>query len=332
MLKPKYLGRPIRGMVDAVKCVSSSHRREKVSSMGLVPTQGRKEAAVAEAADNDKIRLVNEHETYLSTLYGKALDSRAADPILGDTYADEAVRRIDFDFEKLKLASGGVVTLPVRAKHLDSWAREFLAVHPTATVLHLGCGLDTRVFRINPPPAVRWYDVDLPEVIELRRRLYPERHDYTLIAASVTDLPWLDQIPAERPVLVVAEGLVEYLPKDGAAALFNRITEQFPSGEIIFDAYSRLTVRMINFAVRVSSIRAPATAAGTRVVLPWGIDDPHEVEQLAPRLRLVAAVPFLTMHELVTRLSQSRAQTALYRMLAQFGWYRRSMQHFRYAF
>ena len=79
--------------------------------------------------DNDKIQLTNEHETYLSTLYGKALDSRSADPILGDTYADEAIRRIDFDFEKLKLASGGTVSLPVRAKHLDGWAREFLATH-----------------------------------------------------------------------------------------------------------------------------------------------------------------------------------------------------------
>ena len=79
----------------------------------------------------------------------------------------------------------------------------------SSTVLHLGCGLDSRVFRIDPPATVRWYDVDLPDVIDLRRRLYPERHDYELIATSVTDLRWLDGIPADRPVLVVAEGLVQ---------------------------------------------------------------------------------------------------------------------------
>lgn len=101
--------------------------------------------------DIEKVRLPNEKETYLSTLYGKALDARAEDSILGDTFADDVVRHIDFDFEKLKLPKGGEITLPMRAKQLDGWTREFLAAHPTSTVLNLGCGLDSRVFRIAPP-------------------------------------------------------------------------------------------------------------------------------------------------------------------------------------
>jgi O-methyltransferase involved in polyketide biosynthesis len=92
-------------------------------------------------------------------------------------------------------------------------------------------------------------------VIELRRRLYPERHDYELIATSVTDLRWLDMIPADRPAIAVAEGLVEYLTEKDAVALFKRISEQFPSGQIIFDAYSRLTVRIINLMVRLIPMR-----------------------------------------------------------------------------
>jgi O-methyltransferase involved in polyketide biosynthesis len=282
--------------------------------------------------DVAKVRLTNEHETYLSTLYGKALDSRAENPILGDTFADEVVRRIDFDFEKLHLASGGAITLPMRAKHLDSWTREFLAAHAESTVLHLGCGLDSRVFRIDPPAAVRWYDVDLPEVIGLRSRLYPQRHDYEMIASSVTDLRWLDGIPAEGPAIVVAEGLVQYLSEKDAVALFSRITEQFSSGQIVFDAYSRLTVRLINLMVRVLAWRSKPTATGTRVSLPWGLDDPHEFERLVPRLRLVTAVPFLTMPELVRLLLHSRAQAMLYGMLARFDWYKNSMRHFRYEF
>lgn len=83
--------------------------------------------------DADKVRLTKEHETYLSTLYGKALDARAENPILGDTFADDVVRRIDFDFGKLNLPEGGSITLPMRAKHLDSWAREFLDTHPAST-------------------------------------------------------------------------------------------------------------------------------------------------------------------------------------------------------
>ena len=56
--------------------------------------------------------------------------TRARDPILGDTFADEAVRKLDFDFTTLRMPRGASVSLPVRAKHLDDWTRSFLATHP----------------------------------------------------------------------------------------------------------------------------------------------------------------------------------------------------------
>src|SRR5512135_653252 len=172
------------------------------------------------AVEKIKLTQAQEGETYLPTLYGKALDNRSADPILGDKYADEVVRRIDLDWDKKfkTIASGGRVTLPLRAREFDRWTQEFLDAHSLATVLHLGCGLDARVFRMNPPATVRWYDVDLPDVIELRRRIYPERHDYRMIATSVTDLGWLDKVPADRSVAVVAEGLMQYLSEKEAVA------------------------------------------------------------------------------------------------------------------
>src|SRR5512147_2326395 len=126
----------------------------------------------------EKIHLTKEKETYLATLYGKALDATAAQPILGDHFAAEAVARIDYDFKALKLPSGGEITLPLRAKHFDEWTCAFLAANPVSTVLHLGCGLDTRVYRIDPGPQVRWFDVDLPDVIALRQQLYPAREGY----------------------------------------------------------------------------------------------------------------------------------------------------------
>ncbi|XVQ85661.1 class I SAM-dependent methyltransferase [Microbispora siamensis] len=69
--------------------------------------------------------------------------------------------------------------------------RSFLADHPDAVVLHLGCGLDARVYRIDPPATVDWYDLDYPPVIELRQQFLPPREHYTLIGSSVTDLTWL---------------------------------------------------------------------------------------------------------------------------------------------
>ncbi|WP_220449281.1 class I SAM-dependent methyltransferase [Nonomuraea longispora] len=79
---------------------------------------------------------------------------------------------------------GDAVTVAMRARHLDDWTRDFLAEHPAAIVLHLGCGMDTRAHRVGPGPGVHWYDVDFPEVIDLRERLYPARERHTAIPSS----------------------------------------------------------------------------------------------------------------------------------------------------
>ncbi|ACL16450.1 class I SAM-dependent methyltransferase [Methanosphaerula palustris] len=271
--------------------------------------------------ETEKIQLKKENETYLITLYGKALDSRTKNPILNDTFADAVIRKIDFDFEKLKTPKGAEVSLPVRAKHFDGWTREFLAAHPDSIVLNLGCGLDSRVFRIDPPAGIRWYDVDLPDVIELRRHLYPECHDCFLIGSSVTDPGWLDSIPGDRPVIVVAEGLLQYLTEQDVIALFSRITGKFPKGQIIFDAYS---LNMIRFVMLLAAARR------SRPSLLWGMGDPRKLETAVPRLRLVTEISFLTMPELVERLSPSRARRAMSRLMGPF--VKKMVRHFRYEF
>ncbi|HYV45052.1 MAG TPA: class I SAM-dependent methyltransferase [Myxococcaceae bacterium] len=273
--------------------------------------------------DTGKIRLTKEKETYLATLYGKALDARAPRPILGDHFAAEAVDRIDHDFRKLKLPRGGAISLPIRALHLDGWTRAFLGKHPESTVLHLGCGLDTRVFRIDPGPEVRWFDVDFPDVIALREKLYPERAGYQRIGTSVTDLAWLDAVPGDKPVMVIGEGLFMYLPEPDGLALLRRIAEKFPSGELIFDAYSRSMIRLVS---RLAAVR------GAKVELVWGVADPHDLERAVPRLRLAEDVPFLTMPELMSRMAKSRVQQVLNRWFARRAFVRKLVRHLRYEF
>ena len=238
---------------------------------------------------DDKIHLPADKTTYLATLYGKALDARNPNSILGDTYADAAVRRIDFDFAGLKLPDGGDITLPVRAKHLDGWTRDFIAANPACTVLHLGCGLDSRVFRIDPPATVAWYDVDFPDVIDLRRQLYGERDHYTMIGVPIDGLAWLDAIPTAAPVLVIGEGFFMYLAEAEVLALFRRIISTFPRGEFIFDAYSAPMVWLVS---RLSTVR------GAAVTLRWGVGDPHKLEQQVQGLGLVEAPSFFCLPEL----------------------------------
>jgi methyltransferase (TIGR00027 family) len=236
----------------------------------------------------EKVELTGAQATMLATLYLRALDKRSADPMLGDRYADEAVQRIDFDFGKFKMGARNAGSVAVRAKALDRWVAE--ALRPGMTVLHLGCGLDSRFERVDPPEGVEWYDIDQPDVIELRRRLFPERPHHHTIGSSVTAPDLLDDIPVDRPVLVVAEGLTMYLTESDGLALLRRITEHFPSGELVFDAFSSL-------GVRVSNRFNPAVVqAGAH--LEWGIDDPGSLESEVPGLRFVTEWSFTDAPEL----------------------------------
>lgn len=228
-----------------------------------------------------RVRLTGEKATLLATLYGRALDAQSPRSILRDSMAVEAVRQIDFDFTKAGMRRGDEVSVALRARHFDGWVREFLAAHPNATVLHLGCGLDTRVWRVDPGPGVRWFDVDFPDVIDLRRQLYPAREGYELIASSVTDPAWLGAVPNDQPALMVAEGLVYYLTPDEGRTLFQRIVHHFPGGQFAFDALSRRGIRLQRFNKAIQ-------AAGATV--SWGIDSCAEIEAIHPRLRCLTAM------------------------------------------
>ncbi len=111
----------------------------------------------------EQIQLPKGMETLLITLYAKALEAREEHPLLADQHAAALVQRVDYEFGKFKLDLGDRLTVVVRSKRLDEWTAAFIADHPDATVLHLGCGLDSRVFRVDPPATVHWFDVDFPE-------------------------------------------------------------------------------------------------------------------------------------------------------------------------
>lgn len=227
----------------------------------------------------EKVHLTHEKATLLITLYAKAEESRLPDSLLRDHYAADAVARIDHDFSKLGMNRDEMIGLSMRAYTLDAWVREFIAAHRGATVLHLGCGLDSRVFRVDPPPDVSWFDVDYPDVIELRKKLYPSRPGYQLLGSPIANLAWLAKIPADKPTLVVAEGLFLYLQEDDVLQLLRAVTTQFPSGEIAFDAYSRWGLAMVR---RNRMIRQ------TGALTFWSLGNPQDLESQVPGLRLRA--------------------------------------------
>lgn len=233
--------------------------------------------------------------TLLGTLYLRAWESRLPRPILGDHYAAEAIERIDYDFAWLKRRvrpESSQFLVGLRARQFDDWSTAFLARHPDATVLHLGCGLDSRMLRLDPQATLRWFDLDVPHVIDLRRRIYQEHGGYQMIGASVTDDGWLERIPADRPVLIVAEGLLPYLPPADVRTLLRRLTDHFTSGELLFDGLAPWLGRLSK-------------------VFRWSPRAGRDVERLNPRLTCAEQVPFTTHHHLVP----VRRYRVLYRLM-----------------
>ncbi|MGA2665893.1 MAG: class I SAM-dependent methyltransferase [Nitrososphaerales archaeon] len=238
--------------------------------MGTDGRGGEEEGSAAQ-----RVRLAGEKETLLITLYAKALDSRSSHPILGDRKADEMVRSIDYDFERLR-GFGNVMV--ARARQLDEWVRKFLASSSDAVVLNLGCGLDTRISRIDPPAGVAWFDVDYPDVIEVRRRFFSDREGYRMLGSSVTDRGWLEVVPRGRPTMAVAEGLLEYLTQEDVRGLLNGLTERFDRGQVAFDVMS-------SFAVASGRSRLKErTGAEHR----WAVDDVRIVDGLDRGLRRIS--------------------------------------------
>lgn len=256
----------------------------------------------------------------LTTLYCKALDAGSERPILGDRFAEEAVGRIDFDWDGLKVADRWTPLVTVRTAQYDIWAADFLAAHPRATVIHLGCGLDSRVFRLDPGPGVHWYDVDYPDVIALREQLYPSRPGYHLVATSATDPSWLDEIPAEGPVLLLAEGISMYLTELEGTALLQHVVDRFGTGEVQIDFYNWLVIR----SQRMQKLQRQSGST-----LHWAVNSPADVLGRVSGVRLLAAETFFDAPTFSRTAAAFRVAGRLVRAVPPL---RRALQYHRYAF
>jgi len=273
-----------------------------------------------DVTDKVSVDLSGPAQTMLTTLYCKALDADFDQPILGDNFAKEAVDRIDYNWRELGIAERWTPLVTVRTAQYDIWASQFLAVHQRATVVHLGCGLDSRVFRLYPGPGVEWYDVDYPDVIALREKLFPTRPRYHLVATSATDPSWLDRIPADRPVLLLAEGISMYLTERDGVALLQHVVDRFRSGELQIDFYNWLTIR---------SQKTHKLQRQSGSTLHWAVNSPADVLSRVSGVRLLTAVTFFDATTFGRTSAAFRLAGRLVRVVPPL---RRTLQYHRYAF
>jgi O-methyltransferase involved in polyketide biosynthesis len=230
-------------------------------------------------------------ETTLWTLYHRALEARRAGPEFCDPRAGELVQAIDYPFtERFGGDPVGLAQyIGLRARTFDAQVRGALAQGDDLVVVALGEGLETQFWRVDDG-RVRWLTVDLPETAEVRRRLLGEDPPRRRIhAGSALDADWLDAVrdgPGDR-VLVVAQGLLMYLPPPGVRALIVRCARRFRGGALVFDTVPR----WFSALSMSGAMRSPT--GYTAPPMPWGLDggDHRPISALHPDIVAVRTVP-----------------------------------------
>lgn len=206
-------------------------------------------------------------ETLLIPLYARACDAVARRPVLGDKRARELVDAIDYDFTRF---SGGSLPGSVsRTSIFDGWAARFLQEHPAGTVVELGTGLNTRFDRLDNG-RVHWFDLDLADVITLRRKFFEDNDRRTMIAGSVLDADWFNAVAASPgPYLFLCEAVLIYLSDDDVHRVLTQLRDRFPGAEIAFDTAGQ---KMIDNQHRNKSL------AQVRGRMQWICDEPRDLE------------------------------------------------------
>ncbi|HXY87580.1 MAG TPA: class I SAM-dependent methyltransferase [Candidatus Acidoferrales bacterium] len=202
--------------------------------------------------DKVKVELGGISASMLGCLWGRAQLSKEYSSLFYDEKAIELVEKIDYDFSasdvpfediwfnisrKVNLPEFGLFTL--RARQFDEKAKEYIAEHPDASVINIAAGLDTTFYRVDNG-SIHWYDLDLPAVIDIRRRLLPEPDRVTYIAKSLLDPSWFKDVKySENGVFMIAGGVLHFLEEAQVKQFFSMLADNFPGGEIVFNAMSR---------------------------------------------------------------------------------------------
>lgn len=233
-----------------------------------------------------KSELGSVQKTLLLPLWGRAVETRKAHPLLVDRTAVDAVAAIDYDFSTIASNIGFISQLAwiVRSLHADRTIREFLVRHPDATIINLGCGLDTTFERVDNG-RLRWYDLDLPDVIELRKKCIPERDRTRMLACSVLDDAWMRQIEIVDSIFFLASGVFYYFEGAQIKALLIQLANRFPGNEILFDACTPRGVSVANRKV------IKAGGMDESAILRWGLQRAQDLEQWDSRIVVLAEYP-----------------------------------------
>lgn len=221
--------------------------------------------------------LSNESKTLFITLLGKANMSKK-NLFLKDTKAEEIISNLNYDLRDLKVSKWLSMYLSLRSAIIDELCDKYCSNNPNTTIIHLGCGLDSRCLRVKQN-FCKWYDIDYENVIDIRKKFYNDTYKYKMIGSSICDYKWLEEIDNNSDILIIMEGLTMYLKEEEIKELLVQINNRFNNIHIIFDAYSKK-------AVKYSKRKNPVKQVGAKV--NYGVDSAEEFLKLNNNLKYIS--------------------------------------------
>ena len=209
----------------------------------------------------------NVNKTLYIPLYGKAYVSKKG-IILTDKKAEEIWAAEGFSLKGKSKSKWLAYYMGMRSAVFDNWLSAQMECDESAIVIHVGCGIDSRVLRVRTMGHA-WYDVDFPEVIEVRRRYYQENEAYRMIASDARDREWITTLPENANAIVVMEGVSMYMKLEELQALLKDLCGCFNQTKVLMDCYT-------TFAAKASKYKNPINDVGVTTV--YGLDEPRLLE------------------------------------------------------
>ena len=228
----------------------------------------------------EKVNVTGVPETMVQTLYARAKETKKQNAKIKDEIAVELVEKLDYDFsiaDKDNAMNYGVIA---RTIVLDRMVEQYLKKHANTVVINLACGLDTRCYRMKGK-YLRWYNVDLPETMKIRRQFLPETGPIYQIAKSAMDDSYVDGIDYHgENVLVIIEGLTMYLCEKDIRKMFSVIEKSFQKVTIMVETMSPFVVKHM----KEKSIE------GSNAKFTWGVKNGTELQKIAANFSILHEV------------------------------------------
>ena len=232
--------------------------------------------------EKTQINLGDIQKTLLLPLWGRAVETRKENPLLIDEKAVEIINELDWDFSAITGNIKGISQLGwvMRSLLIDKAIKKYITGYPQATIVNIGCGFDTTFERVDNGK-ITWYDLDLPDVIELRNMFIKTDNRRIAIAASFLDCDWMKRIQPKQNVMLVSAGVLYYFDEIQVRESFKKMADILPGSELIFDATSPPGLKMANKMVLDSS------GINDNVFLKWGLKDAKDLLSFDNRIEIL---------------------------------------------